>query len=128
MKKVIFIILSLIAFPLFGCSEKTIQQFEGSLQRIEDAIISPSDWTTAEVEVISLKKSFDKNLWKMQLLGDENEYESLKKDLLQLEAAIHAQDKSQTIIFISSIKSEVTSIFKGNKIEQRKPKPKDKKA
>lgn len=128
MKKTIFIILSLIAFPLFGCSEKTIQQFEGSLQRIEDAIISPSDWTTAEVEVISLKKSFDKNLWKMQLLGDENEYESLKKDLLQLEAAIHAQDKSQTIIFISSIKSEVTSIFKGNKIEQRKPKPKDKKA
>ena len=128
MKKVIFIILLLIAFPLFGCSEKTIQQFEGSLQRIEDAIISPSDWTTAEVEVISLKKSFDKNLWKMQLLGDENEYESLKKDLLQLEAAIHAQDKSQTIIFISSIKSEVTSIFKGNKIEQRKLKPKDKKA
>jgi hypothetical protein len=116
--KIIFVAI-ISMFILSGCSgnKNAVKDFENSLRNIEIAVMGQTvDWDTANSEVDQLFHLFNKNLWRMQLLGDENEFESLKLDIRQLQAAVKYKDIVETGSKIAAIKSNLHSIFKGNKI------------
>jgi hypothetical protein len=118
MIKIIFAaIISMLI--LSGCSgnKNAVKDFEDSLRNIEVTVMGQTvDWDTANKEVDQLFQLFNKNLWRMQLLGDEDEFESLKSDIHQLQAAVKYKDIKEAGSNIASIKSNLYSIFKGNKI------------
>jgi hypothetical protein len=75
------------------------------------ASINHADWKKAETEAKQLEHIYKKNVWKLQLLGDEAEFEAIHRDISQLKAAIQEQDKAQTKVLIAEITAILEDIY-----------------
>lgn len=73
--------------------------------------IQNKDWDKAFKLTVDFRKYYDKNKWKYQLMGDEQEYEGLANDIEKLKAAILAKNKAQALILTYDIREEFDEIF-----------------
>jgi hypothetical protein len=81
--------------------------------KVSNIIISirHTDWNMAYKQTVDLRGYYNKNRWKLQLMGDEQEYEGLSSDIENLKAALIAKDKAEALIFIYDIKEIFNQIF-----------------
>ncbi|RDW15931.1 DUF4363 family protein [Oceanobacillus chungangensis] len=70
-----------------------------------------TDWKKIKEECYELKRLYGKNEWKLQLLGDEGEYEDLKNSIAKLITAIEEKDRTQARIELSTVKSFIKDIY-----------------
>lgn len=68
-------------------------------------------WDKANQAATSLQKLYHKKEWKLQLLGDEAEYEGVNRELDNLKGAIAAKDKTEVIMELSTIGALLKSIY-----------------
>lgn len=109
LKKCLFPIL--ITFLLVGCSNITGKEtFYKSIDSLE-AAAQQEDWITLEELSNELDNTYKRQEWKVQLLGDESEYENLQESIDRLKIAIEAQDSLETKLEISTIKTLLQFIY-----------------
>ncbi|HET7657245.1 MAG TPA: DUF4363 family protein [Bacillales bacterium] len=102
-----------IAVPLEGFAQQQAQAGEGFFKKISqiDKLVDKGKWQEAAKETTALRKLYQKKKWKMQLLGDEGEYEGLDRELDQLAAAVSTKDKSETKIELGAVRSLFKNIY-----------------
>lgn len=91
------------ALPVNGTMERLISEVE---QHVDQGLWEEAGRTSHE-----LASHFRKILWMLQLLGDEEEYESLERRIGQLKAAIGEKDKTESKLLLSDIRSILQSIY-----------------
>ncbi|MEL4024851.1 DUF4363 family protein [Lysinibacillus endophyticus] len=106
-----WILLSSLLILLSGCSNINGEnEFYEKVNSIEDALKDP-DWKQLNLLGAKLEKLYRHNLWKIQLMGDEDEYESLQESINQLIAAIEEQDMTEIKLEIATIKTYLEDIY-----------------
>ncbi|GAA4722912.1 DUF4363 family protein [Brevibacillus fulvus] len=83
------------------------------MQQIEKitALVEQKNWTEAEKHTDKLPEVFKRVKWKYQLLGDENEYEEIEKEIFNVRAAVHKKDSTQAAVSLASIRAMVHLIY-----------------
>ncbi|AXI08838.1 DUF4363 family protein [Oceanobacillus sp. 143] len=111
MKKVLFILIGVIM--LTGCSKPIGgDYFFNKINTIDQNIAQQeTDWKKAKEECFELKNLYHKNEWKLQLLGDEGEYEDLRNHIAILITAIEEEDRLNARIELATIKSFIKDIY-----------------
>ncbi|QHS23649.1 DUF4363 family protein [Virgibacillus sp. MSP4-1] len=104
----IMVIMSLIT----GCSatKETKETFHDQLSQLELSV-NTGDWKQAKEQVKKIKKQYDRDLWKMQLLGEDNVYDMIPTSINQLKAAVKTQNRDEIIKQMETIKSYLSAIF-----------------
>jgi hypothetical protein len=69
------------------------------------------DWERVNEEADTLKVLYAKEKWKLQLLGDEREYEQVENEIFRFKEAAEEKDKSQSKIILSSIRTTLKNIY-----------------
>lgn len=109
MKKTIIVCCFLIF--LIGCENKVGgDAFFNQINDIENALEKPS-WDMVTTEAEKLKKLYEKEKWKLQLLGDEDEYESLYESINKLIVATEEQDRTNIRLELSIIHTHIGDIY-----------------
>lgn len=102
-----FIIFHMLA----GCSTHTGKKdIMSTVQSIEQHL-KEADRGSLKQQVIELRKHYDKHEWKIQLLGDEGEYERLNETINRLIAAIDMEELSDAQLELATIKSIIKDIY-----------------
>lgn len=105
------IVLIFLSVLLTGCSHLTGKDaFLTNVKQIE-TVVEQENWTELEGYITQFKDLYYKEKWKVQLLGDEGEYETLEESIHQLEVAIKEKDLLQTKLSLATIKSLITFIY-----------------
>ncbi|GAA0488084.1 hypothetical protein GCM10008986_12080 [Salinibacillus aidingensis] len=109
-KKLIY--MTLILCIITGCSatQETTKKFNEYLNQLEMSI-QTNDWKQANKQVKKVKKQHDKELWKMQLLGEDRIYDNIQLSISHLKAAVKAENKKEIIKQTETIRFYVTEIF-----------------
>lgn len=68
-------------------------------------------WRQAAEVTSSLRQAYQKRKWKIQLLGDEGEYEGVDEELDKLAAAVASKNDTQTRLEIASVRSLFENIY-----------------
>jgi hypothetical protein len=101
----------LLFILLSGCSNITGENdFSEKISSIEQALLKP-DWEQLQSLSKELKLLYKKNQWKIQLLGDEDEYESLQESIHHFIVAIEEQDLTETKLEMATIKTFMEDIY-----------------
>ena len=109
LKKNIFPIL--ITFLLFGCSNVTGKEsFYKNVEAIELAV-QDENWSSLNKLSKELDEIYKRQEWKIQLLGDESEYETLQESIDHLLVSIESEDLLQTKLELSTIKTLLQFIY-----------------
>ncbi|MDF2857085.1 MAG: hypothetical protein K0Q87_2936 [Neobacillus sp.] len=105
-------ILTLILFiPLCGCSSITGEnEFSKMINSIEQASNEP-DWKQLKSLGKDIEQLYQQNQWKIQLMGDEDEYESLQESINHLIVVIEEQDLTEIKLEVSTIKTFLEDIY-----------------
>jgi len=74
-------------------------------------LVQKGHWKAAEKETSALRKMYQKKKWKLQLIGDEGEYEGLDREMDRLSEAVSAKDKAQTKVELGAIRSLIRNIY-----------------
>lgn len=108
-KKWIFLFLILIV--LSGCSNISGKnEFFNKISSIEKAL-NNQDWEQLKSFGHELVQFHEKTEWKLQLMGDEDEYESLHESINRLIIAIEENDKTEAKLELVTIKTLVEDIY-----------------
>ena len=100
-----------LLFILVGCSNVTDKHdFKEALDALE-ASIQIEDWKVIEEHAKAIKSQYEHSKWKLQLLGDEDEYESLQESINHLVHAANTKDKSDLGKEITTIKTYLEQIY-----------------
>lgn len=86
------------------------EAFHQVIQQINQ-MIEKENWQGALKKTSELRALYQKKQWKLQLLGDEGEYEGLNRELDQLYAAVKAKDKSESKVELAAVGSYIKSIY-----------------
>ncbi|MGV3487647.1 MAG: DUF4363 family protein [Tuberibacillus sp.] len=107
-----WVMLTLLLFGLAAntASANAPKDIQTKLKNLSGSILK-SDWDKAYKQTVDLRDHFNKNRWKYQLLGDEQEYEGISNDIENLKAAIIAKDKASALIFVYDIKEVFNQIY-----------------
>lgn len=109
MKKII--VVSCILLILSGCEMNAGgNTFYHQINEIEIALEN-SDWDETLSEAENLKEMYKKQKWKLQLLGDENEYEGLNESIHKLISAIKLQDLVSIKMELITIQTNIENIY-----------------
>ena len=105
-------VLCLVAVLIItGCSAQIGKQdFSNTIKHIEQAL-NNEDLAVLKLQALELKAQYDKHEWKIELLGDEGEYERLHESIYRLIAAIEAEEISDAKIELATIKTIVEDIY-----------------
>lgn len=96
---------------LSGCSHAIGRdEFKGNIQIIEQAL-NENDWEKAKSNGDRLLESYSSNKWKLQMIGDEGEYEDLYESINKLRAAIEEKNLTLTKMELASIQSILKEIY-----------------
>ncbi|HET7629630.1 MAG TPA: DUF4363 family protein [Bacillales bacterium] len=85
-----------------------------SLQSQVDSVrqsIEQKNWRRAAHGAHELRQMYDQKEWKLQLLGDESEYEGLQQDIARLQAAVKARDKANAFTELADIEVMISNIY-----------------
>jgi len=108
-KKGLLIMIALIVMS--GCSEQTgSKQLYDTISRLEQ-LINENDIPALKKEADSIRQAYQKNLWKLQLIGDEGEYEGLNQGISRFIAATEIEDIESAKMELASIKSYLEDIY-----------------
>ena len=96
---------------LVGC-ENNIggQAFFDQIKEIESGM-EAQDWEDVVVKSRELKELYKQDKWKLQLLGDEDEYESLYEAINKLIAAGKGEDEANIRMELSIIHTHIEDIY-----------------
>ncbi|WP_245799369.1 DUF4363 family protein [Virgibacillus siamensis] len=104
----IVVFLGVCMILLTGCqSEKA---FFHEMQDINKTV-EQKDWDQAKANVKKLSQLYKKEKWKLQLLGDEAEYEGINVELQVLKESVQAKDKTQTKVSLGTIRGHLKDIY-----------------
>lgn len=106
-KKISLMLLAFIV--LSGCSTGS-KEFKVQMNAIEQQLIS-EDWEALSPQLNTLVEAYDKNKWKIQLLGDEGEYERLYESINRLRAAVDSKDAESASLELATLKTIVQDIY-----------------
>jgi hypothetical protein len=84
--------------------------FFNQINKIETELIEPN-WDGVIVQAEELKEIYKKDKWKIQLLGDEDEYESLYESINKLITASKEKDLTNTRIELTTIHTHIEDIY-----------------
>lgn len=73
--------------------------------------LNQEDWEQLKSQVNELNTLYEENKWKLQLLGDEGEYEGLNESINRLFAAINTEDLTQAKVELATIRSILEEIY-----------------
>ena len=114
LKKLTFkwVLLTLLVFGLAAntASANAPKDIQNRVKNLSSSILK-SDWDQAYKQTVDLRNHFNKNRWKYQLLGDEQEYEGISNDIENLKAAIIAKDKASALIYVYDIREVFNQIY-----------------
>ncbi|GAA0593614.1 hypothetical protein GCM10009001_07230 [Virgibacillus siamensis] len=108
MKKLIPIFLAICMILITGCQSE--QAFYQEIQEINDTV-DQADWKQTKAGVKKLSKVYKKQKWKLQLLGDEAEYEGINVELQVLKQSVQAKDKTQVKVSLGTIRGHLLDIY-----------------
>jgi hypothetical protein len=74
-------------------------------------LIERNQWDEAVEPTMKLKELYQKNKWKYQLLGDEEEFEHLNLEIDKLRVAVRMKDSSEAQLILATIQSILTDIY-----------------
>jgi len=101
----------MVFFLLAGCSGITgHRDFNQYISEIEHHLIA-EDWDALNGQLDELMKAYKKNNWKIQLIGDEGEYERLHESINRLITAIDAKETNEARIELATIKTIVEDLY-----------------
>lgn len=101
----------LVLVALSGCEGKIGgDYFFNQIDQLEQAL-DDSEWNKMNAQTAQLKEIYQDNKWKIQLLGDEGEYEGLYQSINKLIAAAKEEDTVNFRIELSTIRSFVEDIY-----------------
>ncbi|QVY62117.1 DUF4363 family protein [Cytobacillus gottheilii] len=84
--------------------------FFKQINDIENGLEEPN-WNEIMLKTKELKKIYKKNRWKIQLLGDEEEYEELYKSINKLIAATKEKDPINVRIELATTHTLIEDIY-----------------
>ncbi|WP_026905879.1 DUF4363 family protein [Paucisalibacillus globulus] len=109
-KKTITGVLLTVLF-IGGCAEPIGgDYFFDQVQSLEE-VISTEDWQGAKLRLEELKDLYKKYDWRLQLLGDESEYEGINEAISRLTAAIKIEDSNQALLELATISAYLFEIY-----------------
>ena len=98
-------------FLLSGCSIRTGgEAFFTQIDEIEQALEQP-EWNTITQHAEELKKIYQDEKWKIQLIGDEGEYEDLNESINRVIAVAKEKDSSNIRLELATTKSILEEIY-----------------
>lgn len=108
-RKLIVIVVGFVI--LTGCGHVTgNQDFKQEINHVEQYLLD-EDWETLSVQAEHLQRVYKKHQWKVQLIGDEGEYERLHESINRLRAAVDAKEAKDARIELATIKSILEDIY-----------------
>lgn len=106
-----YILYLLMFLFLSGCTNRVGgEAFFNRLDEIEQAL-DQGEWNTITQHAEELKHIYSDQKWKIQLLGDEGEYESLYRSINNLIAAIKEKDSVNVRLELATAKSLLEDIY-----------------
>lgn len=106
------LILCLLLFPQELSAGYKVESPSISNQvQIISSLINKEDWANALENSTKLKAIYNRQLWKLQLLGDEQEYDRLSREIEKLKASVKQKDKKQSQVSIAIIKTLIDEIY-----------------
>jgi uncharacterized protein YceK len=109
MKKwILFLTLFIL---LSGCSKITGEnEFSEKINSFEQAL-HELDWKQIKSLGNDIEQLYQQNQWKIQLMGDEDEYESLQESINHLIVLIKEQDLTEIKLEVATIKTFLEDIY-----------------
>ena len=109
LKKGMLCILMMILIT--GCSAQTgKKELIENISKLEQSLNS-ADLEYSKLQVKELKQTHGKNEWKLQLLGDEGEYERLNEAISRLIVAVEAEEITDAKLELATIRTIVEDIY-----------------
>lgn len=103
--------LVVVLFLLAGCSEMTGEaQFKLLIEETQQ-LIKTENWVEIEQHVQQIDTYYNAVKWKLQLLGDEDEYESLQESVNHLKQAAKLHETSDCEKELTTIETYVQQIY-----------------
>ncbi|WP_176330350.1 DUF4363 family protein [Oceanobacillus rekensis] len=108
MKTIIYLSLFIL---LSGCAQ-TIggDIFFKPMDELEQALDQP-EWEEISLQANELKSIYEDNKWKIQLLGDEGEYEGLNESINKMIAAAKEEDTTNVRMELATARSLIKDIY-----------------
>lgn len=100
----LLILLSSCNAPIGG------DKFFGQVQELESHIKN-EEWEKSEDKLIELNNYIKDHFWKLQLLGDEEEYEGIRESIRKLSVAINNKEKTDSLIEIATLITYLEAIY-----------------
>lgn len=96
---------------LVGCENNFGgQAFYDQIKEIESRV-EAEDWDDVVVKAEELKELYKQDKWKLQLLGDEDEYEGLYEAINKLITAGKGKDEANVRMELSGIHTRIEDIY-----------------
>ncbi|MCJ0932471.1 DUF4363 family protein [Virgibacillus halodenitrificans] len=108
-KRIYFAVLILII--LSGCSQITGKDVLLNNIKTLEMALDQKDWESAEEHTDELQRLYKGNRWKIQLLGDEGEYEKLYEGIQRLKVTIREEANPESKIELATVKSLIKDIY-----------------
>lgn len=106
-----FFILILILSILSGCSDTLKGENFLKYTNQIDYSITEGKWVETKTLTLKLKELYKNDKWKLQLLGDEGEYEGLYRSINSLIVACEESDSTNAKLELADIESYIEDIF-----------------
>ncbi|MFC2949317.1 DUF4363 family protein [Virgibacillus sediminis] len=84
--------------------------FFDQVDKLESSL-EASDWKKIEKEADELRKLYKEHRWKIQLIGDEGEYEGLYEAVSKLIAAAKEEDSTETRVELANVHRLLEDIY-----------------
>lgn len=68
-------------------------------------------WEIVRETADRLEEHVNKRYWLFQLLGDEEEYETLKRDVAQLKLAVQERSRLEVLLLLADIRTILDQIY-----------------
>lgn len=109
------LVLPLLAVQLFGAQLQlaALPGGETFYALIDEAerYAEQGNWEKVQDAAGRLEHHVGKRYWMLQLLGDEEEYEDLKRDLARLKSAVRERSRMEVLLLLADIRSILGHIF-----------------
>lgn len=107
-KSLLFLSLIII---LSGCAQASGKEpLLNHMDHLENALDNPK-WEQITQQANELKKIYKDNKWKLQLLGDEGEYEGLNESINKIIAAAKEKDTTNIRLEMATARSLILDIY-----------------
>lgn len=109
MKKVAIYLCFLLL--LSACTIKVGgEEFFSCIDEMEQELNQPN-WEKLSSKANEIKELYKKSKWKIQLIGDEGEYEGLDESINNLIASIKEKDTTNTRMELATIRTIIEDIY-----------------